>query len=179
MLGADGVLMGTRFYATKEAAGSPEAKDRIVAGEGDGTIRSIIFDIARQNIWPSPYTGRVLNNDFSKKWRGRETELLQRSDEVKRFAEAQNEDDFDTAAVIAGETADLISDIPSAKVVVHRVAKQASALLDGATNRYKIHDRLDLPAIFRPGKPTAMEFWQISIGSEKSSTAPPLSDICG
>ncbi len=35
MLGADGVLMGTRFYAAQEAAGFDAAKDRIVAATGD------------------------------------------------------------------------------------------------------------------------------------------------
>src|SRR5277367_3322959 len=43
MLGAEGVLMGTRFYASEEADGHPEAKRRIVeAGSGE-TVRSIVF----------------------------------------------------------------------------------------------------------------------------------------
>jgi nitronate monooxygenase len=53
MLGADGVLVGTRFYATQEAAGFAAAKERIVAATGDRTIRSILFDIARRNVWPA------------------------------------------------------------------------------------------------------------------------------
>ena len=112
MLGADGVLVGTRFYASREAAGPLAAKDRIVAGTGDRTIRSILFDIARRNVWPAPYTGRVLQNDFSEKWRGREAELLQhQEEEATRYAAARAAADFDTAAVIAGEVVDLISDI--------------------------------------------------------------------
>src|SRR5438477_131720 len=43
MLGADGVLVGTRFYASKEAAGFAAAKDRIVGATGDSTVRSIVF----------------------------------------------------------------------------------------------------------------------------------------
>jgi nitronate monooxygenase len=43
MLGADGVLVGTRFYASQEAAGVQSAKNRIVTGKGDRTIRSILF----------------------------------------------------------------------------------------------------------------------------------------
>ena len=72
MLGADGVLVGTRFYATREAAGAPAAKERIVAADGDGTVRGILFDIARRNVWPAPFTGRVLRNAFAERWRGRE-----------------------------------------------------------------------------------------------------------
>ena len=77
MLGADGVLVGTRFYATLEAMGPHAAKERIVAASGDKTIRGILFDIARRNVWPAPYTGRVLRNEFSEQWRGREAELMQ------------------------------------------------------------------------------------------------------
>src|SRR5690349_3562524 len=76
MLGADGVLIGTRFYASIEAAGAQAAKERIVAASGDRTIRSILFDIARRNIWPAPYSGRVLRNAFTERWGGREAELM-------------------------------------------------------------------------------------------------------
>ena len=139
MLGADGVLVGTRFYASQEAAGSPAAKERIVAAGGDGTIRSILFDIVRRNIWPAPYTGRVLRNEFSERWRGREPELIQHQEtEAARYDQARAAGDFDTAAVIAGEAVDLIADIPPAAEIVERMAKEAEALLAGASNRYRV-----------------------------------------
>src|SRR4051812_774960 len=103
MLGADGVLVGTRFYATQEAVGFQAAKEHIVAASGDQTIRSILFDIARQSVWPAPFTGRVLRNEFSERWRGREAELLQRQEEAARYAEARTAGGFDTPAVRAGE----------------------------------------------------------------------------
>jgi nitronate monooxygenase len=138
MLGADGVLVGTRFYATQEAVGVPAAKERIVAANGDGTIRSILFDIARRNVWPAPYTGRVLRNEFSDRWRGREAELMQhQTAEAARYDQARAAGDFDTAAVIAGECVDMIADIPPAGEVVERIAKEASALLAGS-NRYRV-----------------------------------------
>jgi nitronate monooxygenase len=139
MLGADGVLMGTRFYASQEAAALLGAKDRLVAASGDATIRSILFDIARRNVWPAPYTGRVLANRFTERWRGRELELLQRqAEEAARYDAARAAGDFDTAAVIAGEAVDLISDIPPASEIVERVATEAEALLVRASNRYQI-----------------------------------------
>ena len=138
MLGADGVLVGTRFYATKEAMGPQGAKERIVTASGDATIRSILFDIARRNVWPAPYTGRVLRNEFSERWRGREAELMQhQADEAARYDKARQTADFDTAAVIAGEGVDMISDIPPAAEVVDRMVKEASALLAGS-NRYRV-----------------------------------------
>jgi nitronate monooxygenase len=139
MLGAEGVLVGTRFYASHEAAGSQQAKERIVAASGDKTIRSILFDIARRNVWPAPYTGRVLQNAFSERWRGRESELLQHQEaEAARYAEARAAGDYDTAAVIAGEAVDMISDIPPAGEVVARMVTEAGALLAGASNRYRV-----------------------------------------
>ena len=138
MLGADGVLVGTRFYATQEAMGRKRAKERIVAASGDKTIRSILFDIARRNVWPAPYTGRVLRNEFSERWRGREAELMQhQAEEAARYDKAREAGDFDTAAVIAGEGVDMISDIPPAREVVDRMIKEAAALLSGS-NRYRI-----------------------------------------
>jgi nitronate monooxygenase len=44
MLGASGVLLGTRFYASLEADGAEEAKKRICAATSGSTVRSIIFD---------------------------------------------------------------------------------------------------------------------------------------
>jgi len=138
MLGADGVMVGTRFYATREAVGAKAAKERIVAASGDRTIRSILFDIARGNVWPAPYTGRVLRNEFSEKWRGREAELMQhQAEEAARYGKARSAEDFDTAAVIAGECVDMITDIPPAAEVVERISKEASALLAGS-NRYRV-----------------------------------------
>ena len=68
MLGASGVVLGTRLYATVEAAGSEAAKSRIVQANGDETIRSIIFDISRRNVWPTPFTGRCLINCHAQHW---------------------------------------------------------------------------------------------------------------
>jgi nitronate monooxygenase len=130
MLGAEGVLMGTRFYASQEAEGHPEAKRRIVAAEGGQTVRSIVFDLSRGNKWPSPYTGRLLRNRHAETWIGREAELEARMQEVGReYADARERGDFDVAGVIAGEACALIHDIPSAADIVERIVVQAEHLL--------------------------------------------------
>jgi nitronate monooxygenase len=51
MLGASGVLLGTRFYASQEADGADEAKKIICAAKSGSTVRSIIFDLSRNNVW--------------------------------------------------------------------------------------------------------------------------------
>jgi len=129
MLGAQGVVMGTRFYASQEAAGSILAKQRIVRASGADTLRSIVFDVSRRNIWPIPYTGRCLVNDHTDRWYGRELELMRRGDALEAFARARQAGDYDTAPVIAGEAAALIHDIPSAADIIHRMAAEAESLL--------------------------------------------------
>jgi nitronate monooxygenase len=130
MLGAEGVLMGTRFYASKEASGHPEAKRRMLDGNGDGTLRSIVFDISRRNIWPAPYTGGVMRNAHATRWFGHENELMKAiEEEAPRYAEARDAGDFDTAAVIAGEAIGLIHDLPPAAEIVERVVAEATDLL--------------------------------------------------
>jgi nitronate monooxygenase len=130
MLGAAGVLMGTRFYASQEAAGAQGAKERIREATGDDTLRSIVFDISRRNVWSAPFTGRCLRNAHADRWFGREIELMRHLDEESaKYAGARDAGDFDIAAVIAGEAVGLIHDIPSAQDVIERVVREASALL--------------------------------------------------
>jgi nitronate monooxygenase len=132
MLGASGVLMGTRFYATREAAAARAAKERIRAATGDDTLRSIVFDISRRNVWPAPFTGRCLRNAHADRWFGREVELMRHLDEESAsYAAARTDGDFDVAAVIAGESSGLVRDVSSAKDVVERVTREASTLLAG------------------------------------------------
>lgn len=134
MLGAQGVTLGTRFYACQEAGGSPDAKARIIGASGDDTVRSIVCDISRQNVWPAPYTGRCLVNDHVRKWVGHEVELLQCSrEEGKRYAAALARGDFNIAAVIAGESAGLIRDLPTAGEIVRRIIGQATELIRAAS----------------------------------------------
>ncbi|MBO9652653.1 MAG: nitronate monooxygenase [Variovorax sp.] len=136
MLGASGVLMGTRFYATKEAAIAAEAKARVQRAAGDETARGVVFDIARKRVWPPPFTGRCLRNEFLERWSGRELELVRRAEqEHAGYLAAREAGNFDIAAVIAGEAVGLVRDIPSAREVVARVSQEAEALLKGATQR--------------------------------------------
>jgi len=130
MLGAAGVALGTRLYATEEAAGFTAAKQRIVAASGDDTQRSIVFDMSRRNVWPAPYTGRCLQNEHLRRWSGREIELLREQLQVaERYAEARAAGDFDTAAVIAGEASGLIHDLPAVAELMQRLIGEAAMRL--------------------------------------------------
>lgn len=135
MLGAAEVLMGTRFYASLEADGHEEAKKRICLASSGDTVRGVIFDISRNNVWPAPFTGRCLVNDHVRRWAGRELELLQNVEAVAaEYALAKAAGNFDVAAVIAGEAAGLIHDVLPAKVIVEWIITEAQGLLGSGPN---------------------------------------------
>ena len=130
MLGAQGVLIGTRFYASIEALGHEQAKERIVAAKGNETKRTRIFDVVRGLEWPEDYTGRALRNLFLERWDGREEELAAALDaEGPTFREAVQKGDTDIAMIWCGEAADLISDVPTAAELVRRISTEAEACL--------------------------------------------------
>lgn len=132
-LGAEGVLVGTRFYASVESLAHDLAKARVVAASGDATMRTTIFDIVRGLDWPKPFTGRALCNAFSSRWHGRETDLSTRvADEMKRYKAAVKAGDFSTAVIFAGEDVDLIEDAPPAAAIVARLAQEAERALQSA-----------------------------------------------
>jgi nitronate monooxygenase len=135
MLGASGVLLGTRFYASQECDGAEEAKRRICAASNGNSIRGIIFDLSRNNVWPAPFTGRCLINDHARRWIGREVELMQNLQAVAaEYAAARAAGNFDIAAVIAGEAVGLIHDIPPAGEIVARLVGEADQILNGQRN---------------------------------------------
>jgi nitronate monooxygenase len=135
MLGASGVLMGTRFFASEEALGKLAAKEKLLRANGDETVRSSVFDISRRLTW-GPFTGRALRNAYVDQWLGREADLLRQIDvEAARYAAAAETGDFGIAVVHAGEVVDLINDVPSAAVIVERVVSEAIRLLGAVSGR--------------------------------------------
>lgn len=130
MLGAQGALLGTRFYASREALGHDEAKRRIVAASGNGTARTQVFDIVRGYAWPSQYPGRALHNDFLGRWHGREAELAAAaSTERAAYQAAAAAGDCETAVVWAGEVVDLVNEVENAATIVARIGAEAETRL--------------------------------------------------
>lgn len=137
MLGASGVLLGTRFYASQECDGPEEAKRRICVATSGNSVRGIIFDLSRNNVWPAPFTGRCLINDHARRWIGREVELMQNVQAVAaEYAAARAAGNYDIAAVIAGEAVGLIHDIPPAAEIVDRIVTEADQILSGRRNSF-------------------------------------------
>ena len=135
VMGASGVLLGTRFYASVECDGADEAKKRICAATAGDTVRGTIFDISRKIWWPAPFTARTLVNDHARKWIGRETELVHNVEAVaSEYTVQRDAGNYDVAAVFAGGAAGLIHDIPPAGEIVERIVSEADQILSGRRN---------------------------------------------
>ena len=133
-LGADGVLVGTRFWASREALVHPDQQARAIAASGDDTLRSSLPDIARQLDWPKPFDIRTLDNGFTRRWQGREHELRARIDtEAAAYRDAFAAGDPENAAVIVGEGIGLIREVEPAALILERMVDEAVAALDRAS----------------------------------------------
>jgi nitronate monooxygenase len=132
LLGADGVLVGTRLWATDEALVHPRHHAAIVAADGDGTVRTRAADIVRELPWPAEFTLRTRRNSFTERWHGHEDELaLQVNAESPRYRQAWAEGDPEHAAVLFGEAAGLIHAIEPAGTVIERLVAEARLALAG------------------------------------------------
>lgn len=133
VLGADGALVGTRLWASREAAVPQGLKEAILATDGDGTLRTSVADIVRQIPWPSRFTARIRRNTFTERWHGRERELEQDVvAEKERFWQAARAGDPEHTAVWFGEAAGLIDAIEPAADIVERMVREAAARLTRA-----------------------------------------------
>jgi NAD(P)H-dependent flavin oxidoreductase YrpB (nitropropane dioxygenase family) len=128
-LGADGVLLGTRFMATPEAPIHPNFKQAIVKSDGHDTVLTEIPDLASQRVWPGAMS-RAQRNQFIDRWSGREWALRQNAREVgKQVASARAAGDVDNATLSFGQDAGLIDSIKSVREVVQDIIAEAEEII--------------------------------------------------
>lgn len=134
MLGADGVLVGTRLWASEEALVHDNLKQAALTATGDDTVRQSGTDIARGYDWPKRFDIRVMRNPFVEMWLGQEQQLRTAADiERPRYAKAAADGDASVVAPIVGEAIGLIRAIEPAAVIIERMVAQAEmALTRGA-----------------------------------------------
>ena len=130
ILGADGVLVGTRFWASSETLVHPRHHAAMLAANGDGTVRTHAPDIVRNLPWPLEFTARVQRNAFIERWEGREAELVSAAAaEGPPYLQAFAEGDPDKTAVWFGEAAGLIHRIERAARIIERIVDEAEPLI--------------------------------------------------
>jgi nitronate monooxygenase len=129
MLGAEGVMLGTRFVATPECLIDEPIRNRMVEASGDETLRSNVFDVVSGSPWPKEFTGRAVANAMSDEWHTRQDELTMNATAKTRFASAQENADIAYRTVWAGEALDMIQTVEPAGVIVRRIVAEAESAL--------------------------------------------------
>lgn len=126
-MGAEGMNMGTRFIATKEAPVHQRVKDAIVAASELDT---------RLVMRPLRNTERVLNNAAVERLLEKEKSLgddLKFEDIIEEVAgvypKIMMDGDMDAGAWSCGMVAGLIDDIPTCKELIDRIMSEADALI--------------------------------------------------
>ena len=128
-LGADGVLMGTRFIATDECALEDFDKAGVVASGSEDTIVTSVHDTFSGRDWPGAWS-RGPRNRFVEEWLGREPELRRRRAEVReRLIAAEQRGDHDYWLMWFGQSAGLVEDVRPAGDVVCAVVAEAEEIL--------------------------------------------------
>ncbi len=142
-LGADAVVMGTRFLATPEANAHPTYKNKLVAATEEDTVRTILFG----HGWPdAPH--RTLRTRFVEQWLGHENETQDsRPDEpivghtriggqelpIHRFVGIPPNQyatgDIDSMDLLAGQSVGLVAEIKPAGEVVREIMRGAQELI--------------------------------------------------
>ena len=133
-LGADGINMGTRFIATKEAPVHQNVKEALVAAsELDTTL------IMR----PLRNTERVLKNEAVERIQQKEKELGDNikindiMDEVAGvYPKIMSEGDMDAGAWSCGMVAGLIHDIPTCEELVGGMMKEAEEIIASRLQKF-------------------------------------------
>jgi len=148
-LGAEGVVLGTRFLATPEAAAHPIYKQKVLEATEEDTVRTTLFGRG----WPNaPH--RTLRTAFVNEWlkdeaRGSE----QRVDEpvigesifggervpLQRFAgfppTAEATGDIESMGLLAGQSVGLVTDIKPAAVIVRELVADARVIIERRLNK--------------------------------------------
>lgn len=128
-LGAEGILLGTRFLASEESPLHANFRQAIVDSDGHDTVLTEIPDIASATVWPGAMS-RARRNRFIRRWAGREWAL--RQDQAAAQAgvvAARKSGDIEEGSLSMGQDAGLITDIPPAGEIVRRITREAEEIL--------------------------------------------------
>ncbi|THH15622.1 hypothetical protein EW146_g4882 [Bondarzewia mesenterica] len=118
MLGAEGVVMGTRFLLTPESVYSDAQKRALLAAKTGSTVRSMVFDKLRGTLgWPAGIDGRALRMPYVKEYEdGANVETLKQN-----FEEGMKKGDPSSMVVWAGSSIGLVNEVKPAREIVQEV----------------------------------------------------------
>jgi len=124
-LGASGILLGTRFVATRESMAPEIYKKRVL--ESDSTATTLTDTIT--GLW-----ARALRNRFTEEYRDSGAPVLpphvQRTAASDVYLASLKRQDPDYYPMMTGQSVGLINDLPGAADVVEAIVREARAILD-------------------------------------------------
>ncbi len=122
--------MGTRFFASRESGGGNWEKERIVEAGTDDTVLTKIYDLTLEFPFPRDIGDRVLRNDYTSTWHGRNDEVIAHREELRtQVIAAMKEGNARIAAVRAGNAVGMIHEIQPAGEIVREVVAEAERIL--------------------------------------------------
>jgi NAD(P)H-dependent flavin oxidoreductase YrpB (nitropropane dioxygenase family) len=126
-LGADGINMGTRFCATREAPIHEAFKQAMVTGDERNT--DIIFRTYRNSarVARNAISQQVLANEAA----GKPFEEIAHLVKGARGREGLISGDLDHGVWTAGLIQALIHDVPTARELIHRIVREAEEIITG------------------------------------------------
>ena len=144
-LGCDGVVIGTRFWASSESIGLSTLKDKLVTTPScDDVVRTTTFDWIQntysQTPWPPPYDSvGAIKNETYHQWEHRSNELATAlqyngNEIVAPYRTACREGNTDIALVHAGEGIGQIHSIESAYDLVHTISHDAMVVIQNLSS---------------------------------------------
>lgn len=129
-LGAQGMIMGTRFVASEECTTSAhEHREKIIAATADDTIFTDVFDIVDGMTWPAGISGRSIKTAFAAEWHGRESDLAALRAEIMAESGTPNEAPARAHSAYAGQSAGLVRDVKPAAAIMRDIVAEAEAVL--------------------------------------------------
>lgn len=130
MLGAEGAWIGTRFVASLESVSSQFIKQQIIEHGADDFILTRVYDIVNDAPFPEDIGERILRNEFTERWHGRERELPEKKAELRRqLSAAADAGDTRVARVLSGNSAGVVHDVEPAGDIVRQLVSEAAAIL--------------------------------------------------
>ena len=130
MLGADGVLMGSRLWASVEADVSRDMHEAVMQASGDATLRTSVVDVVRNLDWSERYTARVLKNEFTERWHYDLDGLRKAPESVARaWKQAWDNGDPQHSNTFIGEVTGLLNTIEPVATLIDRAMSEAEELL--------------------------------------------------
>ena len=131
-LGAAGILIGTRFVATREAMAPEFWKKRLIESDATATTLTDVFS----GLW-----ARGLRNRFSEEYRASGAPVLpplvQRVAALDVFTAAAKQQEAELFVMWSGQSVGLIHDLPGAADVVHTIVREARDVLRGFDTRVR------------------------------------------